>query len=111
VRAWRLSNTLPVEFCVAALEQALERYGAAEIFTSEQGSPFTRQAFIEVLELRIRMESRGRWLDHGVSERLWRSVKYEEVYRHAGDKGAQVKAALARYFAFYNGPRPPEALD
>ena len=113
VMAWRLSNTLSADFCVAALEEALGRYGAPEIFNTDQGSQFTSQVFIEVLErarVRISMDSRGRWLDNVFIERLWRSVKYEEVYLHAWETGAEAKAALARYFAFYNGTRPHEAL-
>jgi putative transposase len=112
--AWRLSNTLSVDFCVAALEEALGRYGAPEIFNTDQGSQFTSQAFTEVLEqakVRISMDGRGRWVDNVFIERLWRSVKYEEVYLHAWETGAEAKAALARYFAFYNGTRPHEALS
>ena len=92
VMAWRLSNTLTVDFCVAALEEALGRYGPPEIFNTDQGSQFTSQAFIEVLEqakVRISMDSRGRWLDNVFIERLWRSVKYEEVYLHAWESGAE----------------------
>jgi putative transposase len=114
VMAWRLSNTLTVDFCVVALEEALERYGPPEIFNTDQGSQFTSHAFIKVLEqakVRISMDSRGRWLDNVFIERLWRSVKYEEVYLHAWESGAEAKAGLARYFAFYNGTRPHEALD
>jgi putative transposase len=113
VMAWRLSNTLSVDFCVAALEEALGRYGAPEIFNTDQGSQFTRHAFIEVREqvkVRISMDGRGRWLDNVFIERLWRSVKYEEVYLHAWETGAEAKAALARYFTFYKGTRPHEAL-
>lgn len=113
VMAWRLSNTLTADFCVAALEDALCHWGCPEIFNSAQGKQFTSQAFIEVLEqaqVRISMDGRGRWLDNVFIERLWRSVKYEEVYLHAWESGAEAKAGLARYFAFYNGTRPHEAL-
>jgi putative transposase len=113
VMAWRLSNTLTADFCVAALEDALSHWGCPEIFNSDQGSQFTRQAFIEVLEkaqVRISMDGRGRWLDNVFIERLWRSVKYEEVYLHAWESSAEAKAGLARYFAFYNDTRPHEAL-
>ena len=113
VMAWRLSNTLSVDFCVAALEEALGRHGAPEIFNTDQGSQFTSHAFTEVLEqakVRISMDGQGRWVDNVFIERLWRSVKYEEVYLHAWETGAEAKAALARYFAFYNGTRPHEAL-
>jgi putative transposase len=102
VMAWRLSNTLTVDFCVAALEEALGRYGSPEIFNTDPGSQCTRQAFIEGLEqaqVRISPE-----LVEGIAgaafwtfiERLWRSVKYEEVYLHAWESGAEAKAALAR---------------
>ena len=113
VMAWRLSNTLTVDFCIAALEEAVRRYVPPAIFNTDQGSPFTRQAFIELLEqaqVRISMDSRGRWLDNVLIERLWRSVKYEEVDLHAWENRAQAPAALARYFAFYHGVRPHEAL-
>jgi putative transposase len=114
VMAWRLSNTLTADFCVAALEDALGRYGAPEIFNTDQGSQFTSQVFIEVLQqakVRISMDGRGRWLDNVFIERLWRAVKYEEVYLHAWDSPTEAKAALGRYFTFYNGLRPHEALD
>jgi len=113
VMAWRLSNTLTVDFCVAALEEALGRHGTPEIFNTDEARQFTSHAFIEVLEqakVRISMDGRGRWVDNVFIERLWRSVKYEEVYLHAWETGAEAKAALARYFAFYNGTRPHEAL-
>jgi putative transposase len=113
VMAWRLSNMLSADFCVTALEEALSRWGCPEVFNSDQGSQFTSQAFIEVLEraqVRISMDGRGRWVDNVFIERLWRSVKYEEVYLYAWETSAEAKAALARYFAFYNGTRPHEAL-
>jgi putative transposase len=113
VMAWRLSNTLTADFCILALEDAWGRYGAPEIFNTDQGSQFTSQAFIEVLEqarVRISMEGRGRWVDNVFIERLWRSVKYEEVYLHAWETGLEAKAALARYLAFYNSTRPHAAL-
>jgi putative transposase len=114
VMAWRLSNTLTADFCVAALEEALGHWGCPEIFNTDQGSQFTSAAFIERLEqtpARISMDSRGRWLDNVFIERLWRSVKYEEVYLHAWERIADAKAGLQRYFAFYNRVRPHEALD
>jgi putative transposase len=84
VLAWRLSNTMDTAFCVDALDEALARFGTPEIFNTDQGSQFTSHAFIEVLEqakVRISMDGRGRWVDNVFIERLWRSVKYEEVYR------------------------------
>ena len=109
VMAWRLSNTLTVDFCVAALEEALGRHGTPEIFNTDEARQFTSHAFIEVLEqakVRISMDGRGRWVDNVFIERLGRSVKYEEVYLHAWETGAEAKAALGRYFAFYKGTRP-----
>jgi len=86
VLSWRLSNTLDTEFCVAALEEALQRYGTPEIFNTDQGSQFTSDAFITVLKdrgIRISMDGKGRWMDNVMIERLWRSLKYECIYLHA----------------------------
>lgn len=113
VLAWRLSNTLTVDFCVEALEEALSRYGVPGIFNSDQGSQFTSQTFTDVLKahhIKISMDGRGRWLDNVFVERLWRSVKYEEVYLHAYDTVADARHGLKRYFAFYNRKRPHASL-
>jgi len=114
VLAWRVSNTLDGDFCVEALEEALERYGKPEIFNTDQGAQFTSSAFTGVLEdagVAISMDGKGRWVDNVFVERLWRSVKYEEVYLHAYESVAEASAGLARYFAFYNAERRHQRLN
>jgi putative transposase len=113
VMAWRTSNTLSSEFCVEALQEALTRFGNPEIFNTDQGSQFTAEAFTDVLKnhaIRISMDGKGRWVDNVFIERLWRSVKYEDIYLHAYETPREVDAALTRYFSFYNGRRPHQAL-
>ena len=113
VLAWRLSNTLDADFCVRALEEALARFGRPEIFNTDQGSQFTSSAFTSVLqraEVRISMDGRGRWLDHVFIERLWRSLKYEEVYLKGYADGREARAGIGSWFSFYNGSRPHQAL-
>lgn len=113
VLAWRLSNTMTVDFCVDALQEALARHGTPEIFNSDQGSPFTSQAFTSVLEehgVAISMDGRGRWRDNVIIERLWRTVKYEDIYLHGYETITAARNGLKRYFAFYNGRRPHSAL-
>ena len=105
VLAWRLSITLSADFCVEALEEALARHGRPEIFNSDQGSQFTSTDFIKVLkdaEIAISMDGKGAWRDNVFVERLWRTIKYEEVYLHAYASVPQARAALARYLTFYN---------
>jgi putative transposase len=114
VLAFRVSNTLATDFCVEALEEALTRYGAPEIFNTDQGAQFTAEAFTKPLEaqgVRVSMDGRGRWIDNVFVERLWRSVKYEDVYLHAYESMRELKLALARYFSFYNERRPHQSLD
>jgi putative transposase len=114
VMAWRTSNTLTPEFCVEALQEALTRFGSPEIFNTDQGSQFTAEAFTDVLKehaISISMDGKGRWVDNVFIERLWRSVKYEDLYLHAYETPREVDAALTRYFSFYNGRRPHQALD
>lgn len=104
VLSWRVSNSLEPDFCIDALEEALARYGAPEIFNSE-GAQFTSQAFTDVLkahDVAISMDGKGRWLDNVFVERLWRSVKYEDIYLRAYETPAELRAGLARYFKFYN---------
>ena len=113
VLSWRVSITMDVGFCVEALEEALARYGKPEIFNTDQGSQFTSQAFTSVLhreKIAISMDGRGAWRDNVVVERLWRSVKYEEVYLHAYESVAQARSSIGQYFAFYNGRRPHSSL-
>ena len=113
VLSWRLSNTLDTSFCVEALEEAFERFGQPEIFNTDQGSQFTAQDFTTPLRARgiaISMDGKGRCLDNVFVERLWRSVKYEEVYLHAYDDVAEARAGIGRYLAFYNDERSHQAL-
>lgn len=113
VLAWRVSITMEADFCVEALEEALARYGKPEIFNTDQGSQFTSQAFTSVLlreEIAISMDGRGAWRDNVVVERLWRSVKYEEVYLHAYGTVSEARASIGRYLGFYNARRPHSSL-
>ncbi len=113
VVAWRLSNTLGTDFCVETLEEALGK-GRPEIFNTDQGSQFTSEAFTGLLErhgVRISMDGKGRYRDNIFVERLWRTVKYEEVYLRAYSGGREAKAGLDEYFRFYNAQRPHQALD
>lgn len=113
VLAWRLSNTLDSEFCVDALQEALWRYGKPEIFNTDQGAQFTAAAHISVLRdagVKISMDGKGRYIDNIFVERLWRSVKYEEVYLHAYDSLQAARDGIGRYFRFYNQQRPHQAL-
>jgi putative transposase len=113
VLAWRLSNTMDVSFCVAALEEALARFGRPEIFNTDQGSQFTSAAFTGALAgagIRISMDGRGRWMDNVFIERLWRSLKHEDVYLKGYADGREAKAGIDAWFAFYNSRRPHQAL-
>ncbi len=113
VLSWRLSNTLDSSFCVDALEEALANFGQPEIFNTDQGAQFTADAFTKVLRDRriaISMDGKGRCLDNVFVERLWRSVKYEEVYLHAYDSVTEAHAGIGRYLGFYNDVRPHQAL-
>ena len=114
VLSWRLSNTMDADFCVAALEDALNRYGAPEIFNTDQGSQFTSYEFTRTLReagARISMDGRGRWMDNIMIERLWRSLKYECVYLRETEAGSEMRRALAWWFDFYNTRRPHLAFD
>jgi putative transposase len=114
VLAWRLSNTLDASFCIEALEEALVRYGTPEIFNTDQGSQFTSEGFIEKLsfcDIRISMDGKGRWLDNVFIERLWRSVKYEDVYLKGYDSIGAARQGGRRYFEFYNAWRRHQGLD
>ena len=114
VLAWRLSNTMDTAFCVDALTEALEQHGTPEIFNTDQGSQFTSAAFIEVLNhhhIRISMDGKGRALDNIFIERLWRSLKYEEVYLKHYQSLREAQTELSVYFRFYNTDRPHQSLD
>jgi putative transposase len=113
VLAWRLSITLSADFCVEALEEALARHGKPEVFNTDQGSQFTSTDFTEVLkdaEIAISMDGKGAWRDNVFVERLWRTVKYEEVYLRAYAGVTQARASIGRYLSFYNGKRPHSSL-
>ena len=114
VLSWRLSNTMDTDFCVTALEEALAKYGKPDIFNTDQGSQFTSFAFTNVLRengIRISMDGRGRWLDNVFIERLWRSLKYENVYLNAYETGSEARAGIGKWIDFYNLQRPHSALD
>ena len=113
VVTWRLSNTLDADFCVDALEEALVT-DTPEVFNTDQGSQFIGEGFSGLLErsgVRISMDGKGRYVDNIFVERLWRTVKYEEVYLEAYSKGREAKSGLDVYFSFYNTQRPHQALD
>jgi putative transposase len=113
VLSWRVSITMEADFCIEAVEEAMARYGKPEIFNTDQGSQFTSAAFTGLLQdngIAISMDGRGSWRDNVFIERLWRSVKYEEVYLRAYDSVAQARASLGRYLGFYNGKRPHSSL-
>lgn len=114
VLAWRVSITMEAAFCIEAVEEALRRYGAPEIFNTDQGSQFTSSDFTGLLlgnGIRISMDGKGAWRDNVFVERLWRSVKYEEVYLHAYDSVAEARRSIRRYLTFYNEKRPHQSLD
>jgi putative transposase len=113
VLAWRLSNTMDVSFCLSALAEALARFGRPEIFNTDQGSQFTSAAFTGALTkagVTISMDGRGRWMDNVFIERLWRSLKYEDVYLKGYADGHEARRGIAEWVAFYNERRPHQAL-
>jgi putative transposase len=114
VLSWRVSITMEAAFCVETLEEALAKHGKPEIFNTDQGSQFTGAAFTGVLannDIAISMDGKGAWRDNVFVERLWRSVKYEEVYLRAYDSVSEARASIRRYFDFYNRRRPHSSLD
>jgi putative transposase len=114
VLAWRVSITMEVAFCLEAVEEALARHGRPEIFNTDQGSQFTGQDFTGLLldnAIAISMDGKGAWRDNVFVERLWRSVKYEEVYLRAYDSVGEARASIGRYLDFYNRKRPHSSLD
>jgi len=114
VLAWRLSITLTTDFCIEALEEALARSGKPDIFNTDQGSQFTSIAFTSVLyreKIAISMDGKGAWRDNVFVERLWRSVKYEEVYLRAFASVSDARSSLGRHLMFYNTRRPHSSLD
>jgi len=114
VLAWRLSNSLTADPCVDALEEAILRYGAPEIMNTDQGSQFTSSAFISLLQehkIQVSMDGKGCWCYNVFVERLWKSVKYEEICLHPYDSFSDARQALSRYFDFYIRRRPHSTLD
>jgi putative transposase len=114
VLAWRLSNTLDAEFCVAALAEAIQLYGCPEIFNTDQGSQFTSRAFTDLLkshDIKISMDGRGHFMDNIFIERLWWTVKYQYLYLHAFDNGTDLRQGLKNWFRFYNQDRFHQSLS
>ena len=114
VLSWRVSITMEASFCVETLEEAIARHGKPEIFNTDQGSQFTCSAFTDVLtanDISISMDGKGAWRDNVFVERLWRSVKYEEVYLHAYDSVSDARTSIGRYLDLYNRRRPHSSLD
>ena len=114
VLAWRLSNTLTTDFCLDAVREAITQYGCPKIFNTDQGCQFTSQEFTGLLKdqgIQISMDGKGCWRDNVFVERLWKSIKYEEVYLHAYDTVSAAHQGLERYLTFYNQTRPHQALD
>jgi len=114
VLSWRLSITMDTAFCVEAVEEALARHGRPEIFNTDQGSQFTSVAFTDVLKaagIAISMDGKGAWRDNVFVERLWRTIKYEEVYLRAYASVSEARAGIGRYLNFYNSKRPHSSLD
>jgi putative transposase len=114
VLSWRLSNTLTTDFCIEATQEAIARYGAPEIFNTDQGSQFTSMEFTQLLkdhDIAISMDGKGCWRDNVYVERLWKSIKYEEVYLRAYETVSAARAGIGRYLDFYNARRPHSTLD
>ena len=114
VLSWKVSITMDVHFCLEAVEEAIEHYGTPEIMNTDQGSQFTSQAFTGLLkkhEIKISMDGKGSWRDNVFIERLWKTVKYEDIYLRAYDSASAVRTGLNRYFSFYNSHRPHSSLD
>lgn len=109
ILSWRLSNTMDVSFCTAALEEVLDKYGEPEIFNTDQGSQYTSFEFTNILKsknIKISMDGKGRWVDNVFIERVWRSLKYECIYLQEFETGLEVKAAIENWVLFYNNTRP-----
>ncbi len=114
VLSWRLSNTLTTDFCIEAVQEAIHRYGTPDIFNTDQGSQFSSLEFTQLLKdngIAISMDGRGCWRDNVFVERLWKSIKYEEVYLHAYETVSAARSGIGRYLDFYNSRRPHSALD
>ena len=115
ILAWRLSNTLTTDFCIEAVQEAIERNGCPQILNTDQGVQFTSGDFVRLIReqhhIALSMDGKGCWRDNVVIERFWKSLKYEEVYLHAYDSTSAAKAGIGKYIAFYNSRRPHSGLD
>ena len=114
VLSWRVSITMETDFCIEAVEEAIQRHGTPDIFNTDQGSQFTSDAFTGKLlnnNIRISMDGKGAWRDNVFVERLWKSVKYEEVYLKAYNTASEARTSIGKYFEFYNRRRPHSSLD
>ena len=114
VLSWEISNSMEESFCVSALESAIRLHGIPEIFNTDQGVQFTGHEFTKVLKnknIKISMDGKGRWMDNVFIERLWRSVKYEDIYIREYRTSCQLRAGLKRYFQFYNHERPHQSFE
>ncbi|GGE86875.1 hypothetical protein GCM10011317_50000 [Niveispirillum cyanobacteriorum] len=113
VLAWKLSNSMEIDFCLEALQDAMAHHGKPVIFKTDQGSQFTSPRFTGILTdagIKVSMDGRGRWMDNVFIERLWRSLKYECVYLHAFETGSEARAGIGRWINYYNTQRPHAAL-
>lgn len=114
ILSFRLSNSLTTDFCIEAVEEAIARHGTPEIFNTDQGCQFTSSEFVTLLKshgIQISMDGKGCWRDNVFVERLWKTIKYEEVYLHAYESVSEARQALSRYITFYNTRRPHSSLD
>jgi len=114
VLSWRFSNTLDTQFCVDALQEALAKYPAPEIFNTDQGSQFTSEVFTKAVKesgAKISMDGKGRWIDNRFIERLWRSLKHEDVYLNVYETMREAEEGIGKYIIFYNQNRPHQALN
>ncbi len=114
VLSWKLSNSMDTSFCIEALEEAMDKYGKPEIFNTDQGSQFTSDDFTKVLigaGIKISMDGKGRWVDNVFIERIWRSLKYEEVYLKAYESVREARESIKTYLTFYNAERTHQSLD
>jgi putative transposase len=115
ILAWRLSNSLTTDFCIDAVEEAIDQHGCPEIFNTDQGVQFTSGDFVRLIReqhgIALSMDGKGCWRDNVMIERFWKSLKYEEVYLHAYESASEAKTSIGRYIAFYNSGRPHSTLD
>jgi putative transposase len=114
VLSWKLSNSMDTSFCIEALEEAMDRYGKPEIFNADQGSQFTSDDFTKALkgnDIQISMDDKGHWVDNVFIERIWRSLKHEEVYLKAYESVIGARESIKAYLTFYNSERTHQSLD